>query len=505
MIIQCDHCDTRFRMADEKIRPEGVKVRCAKCKQIFLALPPAPPEPVTAAGPSAPDPTAPGEEGADFDAPAGAQATPAESDFSRGTEKLPESGKTGDEISFADLGFAPPPATPPAEEQDFSLGDLDTAQERDEEQSADSDTGGEEDDGTFGDIDFGIPSYEDEDDFGDMTFDEDESAAGDEFTAAASLADTEEEDFAGFSFADDKAHKGQDEDSGFEFSPEGDDELLGASEGEAETVADDDFFGLESNAAEPSSASSPTEERAPGEDEAEFAASGFPAVDMEESKEAGGGFALESAEALDAPKSELPGGADSDATPAQPPRPRRSPVATLMVFFLGVLILLTAVTGYLFWKEGPQSFERLLQSLTGSQTVAPADQQGRIDLGQYKAGFTTNQDAGELFFINGQAINKYGDGRSAIQVKGVVLSPEGRPVMQQTVFCGNPLSEEDLKTLPYAKIEEAMNNQFGSSLSNLNLAPGAAIPFTIVFRNLPPEMAEFTVEVVDSRPASPAQ
>jgi hypothetical protein len=45
-----------------------------------------------------------------------------------------------------------------------------------------------------------------------------------------------------------------------------------------------------------------------------------------------------------------------------------------------------------------------------------------------------------------------------------------------------------------------MNNEFGDSLSNINIAAGASIPFTIVFRNLPAGVANINVEVVDSKP-----
>jgi hypothetical protein len=74
--------------------------------------------------------------------------------------------------------------------------------------------------------------------------------------------------------------------------------------------------------------------------------------------------------------------------------------------------------------------------------------------------------------------------------------------LQQTVFCGNKFDDTALKTMSFAAIEEAMNNQFGDSLSNMNVAAGASIPFTIVFRNLPEGLANINVEVVDSNPGA---
>src|SRR5688572_9009766 len=35
MVIQCPACQTRFRLADEKIGPHGVQVRCSKCAHTF--------------------------------------------------------------------------------------------------------------------------------------------------------------------------------------------------------------------------------------------------------------------------------------------------------------------------------------------------------------------------------------------------------------------------------------------------------------------------------------
>ena len=39
MILGCIKCRTRFRVDDEKIRPEGVKVRCSRCAYVFKAYP----------------------------------------------------------------------------------------------------------------------------------------------------------------------------------------------------------------------------------------------------------------------------------------------------------------------------------------------------------------------------------------------------------------------------------------------------------------------------------
>lgn len=45
MIIQCDNCQAKFRLDESQVPDQGRKVRCSKCKQVFLVQkPPPPPE-----------------------------------------------------------------------------------------------------------------------------------------------------------------------------------------------------------------------------------------------------------------------------------------------------------------------------------------------------------------------------------------------------------------------------------------------------------------------------
>ena len=187
-----------------------------------------------------------------------------------------------------------------------------------------------------------------------------------------------------------------------------------------------------------------------------------------------------------------------------PPLPatsrRKSPFKGLLMFVLILLLVLCGVAGYFFWQRGNLDLGKIVAQFTGQGT--PATVAGQIRLSELSSSFVTNREAGQLFVIHGKAINEYSETRSAIAVKGILYNKNGQALLQQTVFCGNPLDAESLRGMPFAKIEESMNNQFGDSLSNLNVGPGKAIPFTIVFKNLPPELAEYTVETVDSKPGS---
>ena len=78
MIIQCEKCQTRFRLDDSRVTDKGVKVRCTKCKHVFKV-----PKEVPAAESSEPEVALTGfsSPAAQGEAPA---AAPEDQHFARG-------------------------------------------------------------------------------------------------------------------------------------------------------------------------------------------------------------------------------------------------------------------------------------------------------------------------------------------------------------------------------------------------------------------------------------
>lgn len=111
MVIQCDHCQAKFKLDDSKVGPKGVKVRCTKCKEVFVV------KPTTGGGvpaEPAPTPTAPAQATA-----APAQAAPAQAAPAAPTPPTDEGGGI-------DFGTPPTPEDEsPAEEDDTPSEDED--------------------------------------------------------------------------------------------------------------------------------------------------------------------------------------------------------------------------------------------------------------------------------------------------------------------------------------------------------------------------------------------
>lgn len=520
MVIECTECHTRFKLADDKVRPGGTKVRCSKCKQIFTVMPPEP----------APAPPPPREEEIDFgdfnmerlvepaaappaaetavrpeDAAAG-QTAPEEFSFGEEETAGPDRFAFGDEtetqpaaaadeaetseaFSFGGeeetagpdrFAFGEETETPPAAAAEGSETSEGFAFGGEEEGGADEFAFGEKPETPPADDTFG---FEESEEFSFGEEDAGEEGAGPEefsFDASGTTGSVE--------FAFDEGETGAEAGTEFSWDAEAGD---GGEEGfdfgetnEPATESDEfDFSGMTFGEEETTPAVPVVEEERP--------ASAQAPSDLLETG------LLHPQREVSPPAAPLP-----KPHPMAPPaaRRRKSPMQGLMFFIVLLLLVMTGGAVYFYWQGGVPELTSLIDRLTGQ--TAPPQVSGQIRIEGLTSLYVANQEAGQLLVIQGKAINDYPETRSSLAVKGILFNKEGKTLVQQTVFCGNPLGQETLKKLPYANIEESMNNPFGESLSNLNVAPGKALPFTIVFRNLPADIAEFTVEATDSKPGT---
>ena len=549
MIIQCDQCKAKFKLDPAKVTEAGVKVRCSKCKHVFVvrkeapaeeqdfdtmlgglqgeqAAPPPTEEPapqppvVSAAQPPAPQ-VEQEEPAFDYQAFQASVAKDAEEDtappsiewdeptedyrkteddlaafgeespdFSEEADSTPVAPGSGPKvIDFSHLDFGPdePAFAPPKAEEGPELGDFNFDEPAAPESPSPSFAAEEEN--TAG--------------FDEFSFDD---------TPAASAAPSVESDVT--------AEEGQDEGFGdFTFQ-----EPALPPDLPAESDSNLEFGDLEENKPEQSApltfeieeeppAPSPVESTAgsapaDGPDDFDF---GAPPVAESQTPPAAGDDLKASAEPQWAFEDErsAAGGitpplvADEDELPPLSISSRRKGNSTLPIVVTGVAVILIlglVALGVYFLKAGPDAFNRLgLSKVAGMMGIAT--EEGSIAVRNIQASYVTSKEAGELFVIRGEAVNNYLKPRASIQVKAALYGPAGA-AGQKTAYCGNPLSPEQLAILPPAKIEATMANQFGQSLSNLGVKPKQPIPFMIVFINPPKEAREFGVEVAGSTVAS---
>jgi len=112
--------------------------------------------------------------------------------------------------------------------------------------------------------------------------------------------------------------------------------------------------------------------------------------------------------------------------------------------------------------------------------------------------FVQNEKAGELLVVTGNVTNRYDHPRSNIEVKGNVYDKAGKVVVTSSAYCGNMFTDSDLAGLELETINKRLANRKGDNNANVGIKPGQAVPFTVVFGNLPVDVSEFEVEVTQS-------
>lgn len=521
MIIQCEQCRTKFKLDDSKVSERGARVRCAKCRHVFTVrradtVPAVSDETVVLAA-----------------APAAAVATP-------------PSVAAEPEVAF---DFGSQPEASATEPSGFDFGEVSFADINADDHAAAA-TAGLDDEKTMimpppkqesaaaGGIDFGTvlpqameagPTPEISFDFGDARpTTETPQAISFDFTskpAAVAAAPAGDIDFGGFDFGDVSVAKPDDSFAltGTDFGAlapaastpvtggEGDlDFSFGDAAPQAVTAPVDgfDFSNLDFGADQPVAA--PVADNVSlGELDfsTEAAAVAVPANDQNAALFAFSPAqpsepATPSAAAVEEPAVAPPPQFTFEPAAAEeaPPlsiasRRRQSPVLSTLITVVALVVIGgLGYMGYLLLGDGDKPAK-----LFGK--AAPLEN-GRITVQKVQAEFLTKAAAGDLLIITGEAQNGFSKPRAALQVKGTIFGPNNEPLATQTAYAGNQLTRDQLATMPREKIEAAMNNQFGDSLANLEVAAGKSIPFTLVIINPPANGKEYGVEAVGSTVAA---
>jgi predicted Zn finger-like uncharacterized protein len=510
MIIQCEQCQTKFKLDDSKVPDKGVKVRCAKCRHVFsVAREQSEEAPQTDFGSMLDSSVSYGQDAEEVQPELLAPDQASETEFEETFVSPSEQTTFMDSDSFEMQEDQEVQFSPDSNSADQSLTEpegestLPPAQVEPQESI-------DEGEGTFTPAQVETQESIDEVDFGAFSFGDDSDEA--DTTEAASLA----LDFGDTPRIQPPTAESQEiEFGGLDFSG---DDLFGevvppTPEESAEAISFD--FGLDDFAA-----SMGVDDTTAGQkntftmtdassdapfslDEIDFGdeltSVGVQHVNPEGLKPSQELLFAPLAEAQIKPVSDADKNAPwkSSATQEELPplsiasRRKQSPFFTGLVVVFGIIIAgVVAFFGY---------------SMFVGDKSNTAQETGRITVSDVNAAFVKNKLTGDLLVISGEAVNEYSNPRAAIQIKGMVYGANGEVLSSKNAFCGNPLTEEQLSTMSMDKIEAAMANQFGDSLANMEVAPGKAIPFVIVIAKPPEGAKDYGVEPAGSTVATGKQ
>ena len=480
MIIQCDHCSAKFRIDDAKLANGAVKVRCAKCKEVFVVDKEESPAESLQPPPAVVQPPTP-ETPTDFTSDSSSER----SDFSFNQEQAPENAAAeikspvADEFDWKDTSVSldRPDATAEFDASSFASKAASKNAFQTQAPAADADN-----DFDFGDINLQSPPAEvkpspqaapPEDfsiDFGEVSFAQPPPSSS---VTAGSFPEALSSDFS------------------FDAAPSPD----------SSPAAGNDDFLLSFNADQ---ADEPKPPDLPAEGGGSVNFGDFSFGEMADGTKSDHAAAHEQ---LSSPEQDLaaapfPSAFDEDLVPSSL-LSRKSPSRFPLFLILGAILLIVAlaVSGVYFFG-GPKAFSKVGLGFLVDWYGDKNAEEGSMTIRNILSSYVVNSSAGELFVVKGEAVNNFKKPRASVQVKLSILGPGGVVLASKSAFCGNSLSNEQLGSLSLVKIEEAMNNQFGDSLANLGVKPGSAIPFVIVMSAVPKEATDYSVQIAGSTVAT---
>jgi predicted Zn finger-like uncharacterized protein len=173
-----------------------------------------------------------------------------------------------------------------------------------------------------------------------------------------------------------------------------------------------------------------------------------------------------------------------------------------LLFIILVILILFAFGFFYFWSESgisgrPSSFlEYPIQKITSLwQQIWGSEKEGLIvrDLNGY------DEKIGEvpLFVIEGKVNNQSRFTKKHIKIKVAIFDQKKAKLAEKETICGRLIGREELQALPPAFFKGEMVVRTKTE-KDMITAPGKAVPFMVIFKNLSTQAKEFQVEIVEA-------
>ena len=470
MIIQCDKCATKFRLDDSRITPNGVKVRCTKCDNVFIVTPPPPAEEVQVeelfgVAPGMEDRTAhPADSGPQ------AQAQPPKKkeddkhlafDFDSEVTREDIFKTPADEAQAQDddsaLGFGQglPPGQKEGEGHKISINDLDFSfsEDRSNEKKNQEDgwEASEEEDDPFSRA-FEKPLPDEPIDTGEDSGEDLSGEAG---------ADRTEPDFNFDEFAAESPKTDE--------PWPGDESEAGAPEPQKPAIAENVIpFSAAAAAAYTNEGKAPAQPK-PGAD-------GPAEEEEEEAFKSILSRAVEKGEPLSfgAPDEQEEEEEEDLRAPHRTGQPRMGLIIAVLVIVLG---------GGLIYFTG------VIDKLT--HLLMPTAEVKVVEIESIKGFYEENKNFGKLFIIDARVKNITDEPQEIKAATGVIYNDSGDMIAERFVSPGRIVSIDDVRNLQKEELERAFRDPSGGVIP-----PRGSVPVMVLFIEVPEGLSEFGLDIV---------
>jgi len=450
MIVECSHCQTKFNLPDDKIKPGGVKIRCTRCKNVFDVSPPV-------------------------------ESPPMDDSFSM---------DLGDDLSGFDEG--PSDLSSDAGADSDIPGDLD------------GDIGGDDLGLDTGDSEFDLDSDLDlgggggkTTDSDSLEFDLDDGGQADDLlgSAADSMDKGEAPPVSGSDFTLEKDLDGDlgDLDLSFDESPP-------PADSKAAPSTDSDFdlsFDEEPAPARAEFASVGAPKPVSGNDIGSIPDSIPDDFGSGDDGLLGGRDDLSFGDSVGMDSVGEPSPDLDEPVPTARTKKKSTRKNPLTVALLILLLLLAG--GYwaysTYFSEGFDP-EKLLSLFSSTEDPLANLENAEMKMRYY---YVMNQQLGKILVLEGNVINHSTKEKGRIKVSLSLYDNSGKEIGSAESYCGNVLDLSELETLSQAEITKLLSVEAGKKFDNAHIKPNGSIPYMVVVFSVPENTDGFVVTVVGAQ------
>lgn len=115
-----------------------------------------------------------------------------------------------------------------------------------------------------------------------------------------------------------------------------------------------------------------------------------------------------------------------------------------------------------------------------------------------------NKKIGSLLVIEGKVRNNFTTARELISLEAELHGADGKVLATRRQIAGVSLSPFQLEVLDKTELENTLNRKLDIVTSNINVMPGAEVPFTVVFSEVPAGASDYKVRIVEASMPKPA-
>jgi len=192
-----------------------------------------------------------------------------------------------------------------------------------------------------------------------------------------------------------------------------------------------------------------------------------------------------------------------DISSAVKPRKKKSRILSRVIVYLLLIILMGGVYFWFFPRERQKVVDMIgtyvpIETPFGTKKTRDIEVvKEAIAFVDVKERIVKNWIIGDILLIEGAAVNNNTFTVKQIQVKGKILDTAGTVLAEQTSYCNNILTDEELRNFTEKEIYRELGNPSGRNLANESIPHEGTAPFMIAFTNPSKEAGEFIVELAD--------